>query len=32
MFNVKRKAKDTIFTALFSDPHYLLELYRTLHP
>ena len=28
----KRKAKDSVFTHLFSEPKYLLELYKTLHP
>lgn len=29
---LKYTAKDSVFRALFSDPHYLLEMYRTLHP
>ena len=29
---VKRKAKDSVFTDLFSKPKYLLQLYRALHP
>lgn len=28
----KYTAKDSVFRALFSDPRYLLEMYRTLHP
>lgn len=28
----KRNAKDTVFRNLFSQPEYLLELYRALHP
>ncbi len=28
----KRRAKDSVFTHLFSEPKYLLELYKTLHP
>ena len=28
----KRTAKDSVFTHLFSEPKYLLELYRALHP
>ena len=28
----KRSAKDTVFRNLFSQPEYLLELYRALHP
>ena len=30
--NFRRKAKDSVFTHLFSEPKYLLELYKTLHP
>ena len=29
---IKRTARDSVFTDLFSDPKYVLELYRTLHP
>ena len=29
---VKHKAKDSVFTDLFSKPKYLLQLYRALHP
>lgn len=29
---LRRNAKDTIFTDLFRDPQYLLQLYRCLHP
>ena len=29
---VKHTVKDSVFTNLFSDPKYLLELYRVLHP
>ena len=29
---VKRNVKDSVFTHLFSDPRYLLELYRALYP
>ena len=28
----RRTAKDSVFTHLFSEPKYLLELYKTLHP
>ena len=28
----KRTAKDTVFTSLFRDKEYLLQLYRALHP
>ena len=28
----RRSAKDTVFRSLFSQPEYLLELYRALHP
>ena len=28
----KYTAKDSVFTSLFSDPKYLLQLYRALHP
>ena len=28
----KRTAKDSVFTHMFSEPKYLLELYKTLHP
>lgn len=28
----RRNAKDTVFTDLFRDPKYLLQLYRCLHP
>ena len=28
----KRQAKDSVFTDLFSDKRYLLELYQALHP
>lgn len=28
----KRTAKDSVFTDLFQDPKYLLQLYRALHP
>ena len=30
--NAKRTAKDSVFTDLFQNPKYLLQLYRTLHP
>ena len=30
--NTNRKAKDSVFSDLFSDKRYLLELYRALHP
>ena len=29
---VKRNAKDNVFTNLFQDPKYVVELYRALHP
>lgn len=29
---VKRTVKDSVFTNLFSDPRYVLQLYRSLHP
>ena len=29
---IRRKVKDTVFTDLFGDPKYLLQLYQTLHP
>lgn len=29
---VKRNIKDSVFTSLFSDKKYLLQLYRSLHP
>ena len=29
---INRTAKDSVFTHLFSEPKYLLELYRVLHP
>ena len=29
---IKRTVKDSVFTNLFSDPKYLLDLYRVLHP
>ncbi len=29
---MKRKVKDSVFTFLFSQPEYMLEMYRTLHP
>ena len=29
---IKRNVKDTVFTNLFSDMKYLLQLYRCLHP
>lgn len=29
---LKRKFRDSVFTSLFSDKKYLLELYRALHP
>ena len=29
---IKRCAKDNVFTHLFSDPEYLLQLYQSLHP
>ncbi len=28
----KRTAKDTVFTSLFRDKGYLLQLYQALHP
>lgn len=28
----KRNAKDTVFTSLFRDKEYLLQLYQALHP
>ncbi len=28
----KRKIKDSLFTDLFQDKKYLLQLYKTLHP
>ena len=28
----KRTAKDSVFTDLFQNPKYLLQLYQTLHP
>lgn len=28
----KRRAKDSVFTALFKEPEYLLQLYQSLHP
>ena len=31
-FPVNRKAKDSVFTDLFSDPEYVLALYRCLYP
>ena len=30
--NTNRKAKYSVFSDLFSDKRYLLELYRALHP
>lgn len=30
--NIKRKIKDSVFTDLFRDRKYLLQLYQTLHP
>ena len=30
--DINRKAKDSVFTDLFTIPKYLLELYQTLHP
>ena len=32
MPNMKRTVKDSVFTYLFSDPHYARELYLYLHP
>ena len=29
---IRRKVKDTVFTDLFGNPKYLLQLYQTLHP
>lgn len=29
---VKRTIKDSVFTDLFRDTKYLIQLYRTLHP
>ncbi len=29
---VRRKAKDSVFTHLFQDKEYLLQLYQALHP
>ena len=29
---LKHKAKDSVFTDLFGDVHYLIQLYRALHP
>lgn len=29
---VKRTAKDTVFTSLFREKEYLLQLYQSLHP
>ena len=29
---VKRTIRDSVFTSLFSDKKYLLQLYRVLHP
>lgn len=31
-YRVNRKAKDSVFTDLFKDKKYLMQLYRTLHP
>ena len=28
----KRKIKDSVFTSLFQDKKYLLQLYQALHP
>ncbi|MCD8105404.1 MAG: hypothetical protein LUF35_10510 [Lachnospiraceae bacterium] len=30
--NMQRTVKDTVFRNLFSDPNYLIQLYRVLHP
>lgn len=30
--NMQRTVKDTVFRDLFSDPNYLIQLYRALHP
>lgn len=30
--NIKRTAKDSVFTHLFQDKEYLLQLYQALHP
>lgn len=32
MPEMKRTVKDSVFTYLFSDPHYARELYLYLHP
>ena len=29
---VNRNSKDSVFCDLFSDPHYVLQLYKALHP
>ncbi len=32
MSGMKRRIKDSVFTYLFGQPEYMLELYKTLHP
>ena len=32
MYNIKRTAKDSVFTALFSHKEYALQLFKALHP